>query len=76
MRKIRLELNALAVDSFETASARVVEGTVRGHEHEDVAAAGTRLCTMACTMYSCPVQNTEYASCQIVCDCTSLGSPC
>lgn len=74
MRKISLKLDSLTIESFATATAASSVGTVQGHDDEAVAA--TRICSLACTMYSCPVQNTEYASCQAVCDCTSAGSPC
>ncbi|HET7234016.1 MAG TPA: hypothetical protein VFJ16_28650 [Longimicrobium sp.] len=75
MRKITLDLDALAVDSFQTAAATASVGTVRAHDDE-AAGAVTQLCTRACTQYSCPVPNTEIASCQYFCDCTIKGSPC
>ena len=75
MRKIALNVDALAVDSFQTAAATASVGTVRAYDDE-AAGAVSQFCTRLCTQYSCPVQNTEYASCQIVCDCTVKGSPC
>ncbi len=71
MRKIALKLDTLAVESFHTAAHVIAVGTV--HAHND---ALTQLCTRLCTAYSCPVQNTEPASCQYACDCTVKGSPC
>lgn len=76
MRKISLKLESLAVESFVTSPVIVSAGTVQAHEDEAAGAATLRLCTQGCTLYSCPVQNTEYASCQIYCDCTVKGSPC
>ena len=74
MRKITLNLDALAVDSFQTAAATVAVGTVRAHDDEALVAV-TQFCTPLCT-YSCAVRNTEAASCQYACDCTVKGSPC
>jgi hypothetical protein len=72
MRKIALKLDTLAVESFQTAVATAAVGTVRAHDD-----AVTQFCTRICTdEYSCPVQNTEYESCQIACLCTIKGSPC
>jgi len=31
MRKLRMDLDALSVETFETASAEAVRGTVQGH---------------------------------------------
>ena len=53
-RKLRLELDALRVESFDTADARAGAGTVRGHqedaEHEIVDEPGeVQPCTCGCT---------------------------
>jgi hypothetical protein len=79
MRKIRLDLGRLSVDSFETASAPTADGTVHGHAAEGAAAAATIACTQFCSVQctdTCALKNTEYASCQVNCGCTRLGMAC
>ncbi|HEX6040118.1 pinensin family lanthipeptide [Longimicrobium sp.] len=79
MRKIQLNLDTLAVESFETNAVPAARGTVEGRQDEAVVFAITDLCqTLRCPTqyYSCAVQQSAPASCQYGCDCTVKGSPC
>lgn len=59
MRKLKLDLDELQVDSFTTATAREFVGTVKGHETE----------LLGCSMYcgtaegTCAVQSCQYSQC-------------
>ena len=51
MKKLKLELDALTVESFETVrKERAARGTVRGHVDSS--------CGQVCTCASCPDENT------------------
>ena len=72
MKKIRLDLEQLAVESFATARARRAEkGTVRGHDSGSEAGSCDYNCTWGCHSHSglevgciCPLQgNTNNLSC-------------
>lgn len=84
MHKVRLNLDALAVESFQTDTARATRGTVQGNQEEDagvfaVTQIGTLCQTYRCVRtewYSCAVEFSLPASCQGGCDCTQAGSPC
>lgn len=66
MRKINLKLDALAVESFQTAAAPAGTGTVEGHE-----VSGRPACFPIPTEYiSCEADRTDPASCQYGCGCT------
>lgn len=75
MRKIRLELDTLAVDSFETGAARSITGTVRGREDAALAASAPNPC-LPDTYLTCPRRQTNYASCVAVCECTNALRAC
>jgi hypothetical protein len=72
MKKIRLELEQLAVESFATARGRGAEkGTVRGHDSGSDAYTCEQDCTWGCTSHTgldvgciCqPQANTDHHSC-------------
>lgn len=71
MRKLRLELEALTVDSFDTTAVEVPKGTVLAQE-------GTRGCSISCvdsclqTQCTCAGINT----CQQSCNGTCVGYSC
>ncbi len=74
MQKIRLELEKLAVESFELAPASAAAGTVQGHQASiRLQCVPTAICP---TDFSCAVDRTDPASCQYGCDCTHIDSPC
>jgi hypothetical protein len=74
MNKIRLELETLNVDSFDVAPAWVAAGTVQAHQPSArLPCVPTVLCP---TDLSCAVQQTEFDSCKLACDCTHINSPC
>jgi hypothetical protein len=53
MKKIRLDLEQLAVESFATARARGAEkGTVRGHDSGSEAWSCEQYCTWGCYSHS------------------------
>jgi hypothetical protein len=64
MRKLKLDLNALAVESFRTASQALAQGTVQAHQeqvvdtNETYAESEVTLCTCASGWYSlgCSIQ--------------------
>lgn len=68
MSKIRLEVEALAVESFATAAEGAGRGTVRAHG-EDAAAAVSELPT-------CNRQLTRYDTCVVQCECTNRLRAC
>ena len=76
MKKITLELDTLAVESFETVAAAAVErGTVRGH--------GTTIVIIDPSQASCDGicegEGSQYATCEITCaQCTgdTCGNSC
>lgn len=71
MRKIRLQLDALAVESFQTADAETGAGTVHGHQEvsqwEKCLATGGG---------SCPRRMSEDWSCVYWCECTDAYYAC
>ncbi|HET7459827.1 MAG TPA: hypothetical protein VFJ82_01215 [Longimicrobium sp.] len=83
MAKIRLDVDALAVDSFVTAEAGSAKGTVRarsdfGYEGDigEVAITATiaETCPATCR-FTCPAScDTCYASCVTACSCRT--QPC
>jgi hypothetical protein len=77
MRKLRLELENLAVESFETDRASGFAGTVQGRQGEDpfAAASAPNPCLPA-TLLTCPRRNSEYASCIVNCECTNGQRAC
>lgn len=72
MRKLRLQLENLAVESFETDRAPGFTGTVQGLQEEDAfpAASAPNPCLPE-TYLTCPRRRTEYASCVANCECTN-----
>lgn len=58
MRKLSLQLDTLAVQSFATGAAPSAAGTVRGHDKATLACPTT-------SPFNCP--DTDYPSCGIVC---------
>lgn len=75
MRKINLKLDALSVESFQTARVSSGTGTVEGHQLSGRPACfPSRDCP---TEYvSCEADATYPASCQYGCGCTGDGSVC
>jgi hypothetical protein len=71
MKKVRLDLEQLAVESFATARGRGAEkGTVRGHDSGSEAYSCWADCTWGCVSHSgyewciCPIlPNTDHHSC-------------
>lgn len=71
MRKIHLKVESLAVESFETAAPIAGEGTVRAYftTPQDP-------CTSADNALTCARRRTDYASCNVQCECTIQGQKC
>lgn len=71
MRKIRLQIDSLAVESFATDEPVLGLGTVRAHftTPQDP-------CTSADDALTCARRRTDYASCQVQCECTIQGQKC
>jgi len=76
--KLRLDVEALRVDTFVPQERPTVRGTVNGHDDDDVnystlpacsAAAGCQTGAAACTAAGCGSDN---ASCQTAC----MTTPC
>ena len=70
MQKIRLELDALAVESFETGEAGFTGGTVRANQDPLAAASAPNPCLPE-TYLTCPRRQPLYASCVANCECTT-----
>ncbi|HYW10918.1 MAG TPA: hypothetical protein VE871_03150 [Longimicrobium sp.] len=70
MRKIRLMLDALAVESFQTAKVSEHHGTVQGH-----GASFVEKC-LATGVASCPRAMTQDWSCVYACECTDAQYEC
>jgi len=66
MNKIRLKLDALAVESFQTDAAPSPAGTVHG-----AAATTPESPCIPETFFTCPRRRTEYNSCVANCECTN-----
>lgn len=71
MRKIRLKVETLAVESFQTHAAAIDAGTVQGHQ--DVSFAEKCIAT---AVASCPRANTHEWSCDVPCECTHADIDC
>lgn len=71
MQKIRLELDTLAVESFETGEARSAAGTVRANQDPLAAMASAPNPCLPETFLTCPRRQTNYASCVANCECTN-----
>lgn len=71
MRKIRLELDGLSVESFATDPAEARFGTVHGAEQ----ASAPNPCIPE-TFLTCPRRQTNYASCVANCECTNGVRAC
>jgi len=75
MKKIRLDVETLSVESFATAAADPHEGTVHAHQEDSVdICASVNLC--ASIQICVPQQSTarrasNYASCIANCECTN-----
>jgi hypothetical protein len=48
MKKMTLSLDALQVESFDTAAGRPARGTVRGHDSDDMATASNDISCDTC----------------------------
>ena len=60
MRKLKLDLEALHVDSFHTARAPVARGTVRGNQDSLYCSAATACnCNSTIFTWSCADTNTD-----------------
>lgn len=64
MKKVKLDLDALAVESFETAELEATEGTVRGNISPDSLFAPENTCGDSCL---------DPNSCHGTCFCTDVG---
>jgi hypothetical protein len=71
MRKIRLNVEALAVESFEIDEPASGRGTVRAY-----ITTINDPCTSANYEATCARRRTDYASCDVVCECTIRGEKC
>jgi hypothetical protein len=71
MRKIQLRLDSLSVESFEIAA----EGDGRGTVQAFITTVND-FCTSAGDQQTCARRRTDYASCQVVCECTIAGQKC
>ena len=75
MKKLVLEIDQLAVESFATDAARLDAGTIRGNgASEFLTDCGTCTICPACVTVdaSCP-ENTCAVSCGDSCDCPTFG---
>lgn len=75
MRKISLKLDALAVESFQTAETSHAAGTVQGRQDGDPLQAETILCNTGDGM-TCPRARSDYLSCIAYCRCTDAARKC
>lgn len=83
MRKIRLELHTLAVESFDTTQPLRTEGTVEGHQFTvgcpPITAMGCQTAGPTCyrTCASCggSCYDATCVSCPTNCDCGTVGCP-
>ena len=78
MGKIRIDIESIRVESFATEEAEGARGTVRGHDE-------TEACTtLACSNFACSANDaqtcarrrTDYASCNVDCECTNRYEKC
>ncbi|HEU0052434.1 MAG TPA: hypothetical protein VFQ39_04620 [Longimicrobium sp.] len=70
MRKLHLDPESLAVESFETAKAGAEPGTVRGNELT------TAPCPQPTQLLTCARKQTLYNSCFVECECTNQRFAC
>lgn len=70
MRKIHLNVESLAVESFHTDEPVTDRGTVHAHVTDG------DFCTSANDAVTCARRRTDYASCAVVCECTIQGQKC
>ncbi|HYW10917.1 MAG TPA: hypothetical protein VE871_03145 [Longimicrobium sp.] len=75
MRKISLKLDALAVESFQTAEAPLDAGTVQGQQDGDLLQAETFLCNTG-DGTTCPRARSDYLTCIVRCQCTDAQIKC
>lgn len=76
MRKINLKLDALSVESFETAEVPLEAGTVQGRQEDhDLPQATLALCNTGDGM-TCPRARSDYLSCIAYCRCTDANGKC
>jgi hypothetical protein len=68
MRKIRLKLDTLAVESFETDATQTGAGTVRGHDQITTIPETER--------FTCKWGRTDYDTCMVQCECTNRQIRC
>jgi len=71
-RKIRLEMDALAVDSFDTGGEAKENGTVHGLD----AVSAPNPCIPQTVIQTCARKQTQYASCVAYCECTDAIRAC
>jgi hypothetical protein len=71
MRKVHLNVESLAVESFHTDEPGTGQGTVHAH-----ITTVNDFCTSAGDAQTCARRRTDYASCQVVCECTIAGQKC
>jgi hypothetical protein len=73
MAKIKLDVDALQVESFDTAPAADARGTVQGHQ-----IVGTNTCMSVqetCAGYNCTLQTLCLVSCQMLCEMSAQEGP-
>jgi len=74
MKKIKLDLDRLDVESFAVTPARDEGGTVHAHVSPGCTPDGT--CETLFTCYSCDGGSCEGASCHLDFTCTDCGGTC
>ena len=74
MRKLKLDPEALKVQSFAVDPARSERGTVHGHVSPGCTPAGA--CETLFTCYSCEGGSCEGPSCHLDFTCTDCGGTC
>ncbi|HEU0012348.1 MAG TPA: hypothetical protein VFQ45_01620 [Longimicrobium sp.] len=71
MKKMRLDLDTLSVESFDTVETPAERGTVHGHIPPDTYA---RYCSDGTTCVDSCFECTDYASCLGTCNATECGT--
>ena len=77
MRKLKLDPEALSVQSFAVDPARAERGTVRGHDTAGCTPAGACETLFTCYEYTCNGGSCDQEpSCHIAYTCTDCGETC
>lgn len=78
MSKLKLQVDELCVESFETADDGAARGTVHGH-FTNGAASGCFTCNFSACVETCPDtcdNSLDYCTCACTADCTNVGPGC